>query len=38
VYEVYMSVIKNIYYKIKGWFVITPKGNEVLTAVNPEKS
>jgi CHASE2 domain-containing sensor protein len=38
VYEVYMSVIKNIYYKIKGWFVITPKENEVLTPVNSEKS
>ena len=38
VYEVYMSVIKNIYYKIKRWFVITPNENEVLTPVNPEKS
>lgn len=35
VYEIYMSVFKNIYYKIKGWFTITTKENEVLT---PEKS
>jgi CHASE2 domain-containing sensor protein len=38
VYEIYMSVFKNIYYKIKGWFVITPKENDVLTPLNTEKS
>jgi CHASE2 domain-containing sensor protein len=38
VYEIYMSVFKNIYYKIKGWFVITPKEDEVLTPINTEKS
>lgn len=38
VYEIYMSVFKNIYYKIKGWFVITHKEDEVLTPINTEKS
>jgi CHASE2 domain-containing sensor protein len=38
VYEIYMSVFKNLYYKIKGWFVITPKEDEVLTPINTEKS
>src|SRR5688572_17370392 len=38
VYEVYMSVFKNIYYKIKGWFTITPKEESVLTSVNSEES
>jgi CHASE2 domain-containing sensor protein len=38
VYEVYMSVFKNLYYKIKGWFTITPKDETVLTPVNPEES
>jgi CHASE2 domain-containing sensor protein len=38
VYEIYMSVFKNIYYKIKGWFTITPKDEAVLTPVNTEKS
>ncbi|HET6539991.1 MAG TPA: CHASE2 domain-containing protein [Chryseolinea sp.] len=38
VYEVYMSVFKNLYYKIKGWFTITRKDETVLTPVNPEKS
>ena len=38
VYEVYMSVIKNLYFKVKGWFLITPKGDTVLTSVNTEKS
>jgi CHASE2 domain-containing sensor protein len=38
VYEVYTSVFKNIYYKIKGWFTITPKDETVLTPVNPEES
>ena len=37
VYEIYMSVIKNIYYKIKGWRSITPKDDAVLTPVNTEK-
>ena len=36
VYEVYMSVFKNLYYKIKGWFTITRKDETVLTPVNPE--
>ena len=38
VYEVYMSVFKNLYYKIKGWFTITPKDEAVLTPINPEES
>jgi len=38
VYEIYMSVIKNIYLKIKGWFSITPKNNPVLTPVETEES
>jgi CHASE2 domain-containing sensor protein len=38
VYEIYMSVFKNIYFKIKGWFLITPKDDAVLTPVNSEKS
>ncbi len=38
VYEIYMSVIKNIYFKIRGWLSITPKETEVLTPVNTEKS
>ncbi len=38
VYEIYMSVIKNIYFKIRGWFSITPKEDTVLTPVNTEKS
>jgi CHASE2 domain-containing sensor protein len=38
VYEVYMSVIKNIYFKIKGWFLITPNDDAVLTPVNTEES
>jgi CHASE2 domain-containing sensor protein len=38
VYEIYMSVIKNIYFKVKGWFSITPKENAVLTPANTEKS
>ncbi len=37
VYEIYMSVFKNIYFKIKAWFSITPKEAEVLTPVNTEK-
>jgi CHASE2 domain-containing sensor protein len=38
VYEVYMSVIKNIYFRIKGWFTITPKDNAVLTPVNSDEA
>jgi hypothetical protein len=38
VYEIYMSVFKNIYFKIKRWFLITPKDDAVLTPVNSEKS
>jgi len=38
VYEVYMSVFKNLYYKIKGWFSITRKDESVLTPVNTEES
>jgi CHASE2 domain-containing sensor protein len=37
VYEIYMSVIKNIYFKIKRWRSITPKEDAVLTPVNTEK-
>lgn len=38
VYEIYMSVFKNIYFKLKRWFLITPKDDAVLTPVNSEKS
>jgi CHASE2 domain-containing sensor protein len=38
VYEIYMSVFKNLYYKVKRWFTITPKDKTVLTPVNPEES
>jgi CHASE2 domain-containing sensor protein len=38
VYEIYMSVIKNIYFKVKGWFAITPKEDQVLTPANTEES
>ena len=38
VFEIYMSVFKNLYYKIKGWFLITPKDETVLTPVNTEES
>ena len=37
VFEVYMSVIKNLYLKILGWFSITPKPEEVLMSETPEK-
>jgi CHASE2 domain-containing sensor protein len=37
VYEVYMSVIKNLYLKILGRFSLTPKPEEVLTPETPEK-
>lgn len=38
VFEIYMSVIKNIYFKVKGWLSITPKEDAVLTPANSEKS
>jgi len=38
VYEVYMSVIKNLFFKIKGWFSITGKKEEVLIPETPKKS
>ncbi len=38
VYEIYMSVIKNIYFRIKGWFTITPKDDAVLTPANADES
>lgn len=31
VYEIYMSIIKNLFFKIKGWFPITRSEGEVLT-------
>lgn len=31
VYEIYMSIIKNLFFKIKGWFPITRREEEVLT-------
>jgi CHASE2 domain-containing sensor protein len=37
VYEIYMSVIKNLFFKILGWFSITPKEDEVLIPDTPEK-
>lgn len=37
VYEVYMSVIKNLYLKILGRFSLTRKPQEVLTTEAPEK-
>lgn len=37
VYEIYMSVFKNIYFKIKGLFSITPNDDAVLTPINSEK-
>ncbi|HTE33721.1 MAG TPA: CHASE2 domain-containing protein [Chryseolinea sp.] len=37
VFEVYMSVIKNLYFKIIGWFSITPKRVDVLMPETPEK-
>ncbi|MEJ1238931.1 CHASE2 domain-containing protein [Chryseolinea sp. T2] len=37
VYEVYMSVIKNLYLKILAKFSLTPKPADVLTPETPEK-
>lgn len=37
VYEIYMSVVKNLFFKILGWFSITPKEDEVLIPDTPEK-
>jgi predicted membrane chloride channel (bestrophin family) len=37
IYEVYMSVIKNTFFKIKRWLSITRKDDEVLIAETPEK-
>lgn len=37
VFEVYVSVIKNLYFKIKGWFSFTPKPQDVLISETPEK-
>jgi CHASE2 domain-containing sensor protein len=37
VYEVYMSVIKNLYLKFLGWFSFTRKPNDVLMSETPEK-
>ncbi|HEX6893005.1 MAG TPA: CHASE2 domain-containing protein, partial [Chryseolinea sp.] len=37
VYEVYMSVIKNAFFKIKRWFSLTRKEDDVLIAETPEK-
>lgn len=37
VFEVYVSVIKNLYFKIKGWFPFTPKPQDVLISETPEK-
>jgi CHASE2 domain-containing sensor protein len=37
VYEVYMSVIKNTFFKITRWFSLTRKEDDVLIAETPEK-
>ena len=37
VFEVYMSVIKNLFFKIKRWVSFTPKENDVLITETPEK-
>ncbi len=37
VYEVYMSVIKNLYLKFLGWFSFTRKPNDVFMSETPEK-
>jgi hypothetical protein len=37
IYEVYMSVIKNLFFKIKGWFSFTPKGDDVLIPETDKK-
>lgn len=38
VYEIYMSVIKNLFFKIKAWFSITRKEQDVLIPETPKKS
>lgn len=38
VYEIYMSVFKNLFFKIKGWFSITRKEDGVLIPETPKKS
>jgi hypothetical protein len=38
VYEIYMGVIKNLYFRIRGWFSITPKDDAVLTPANVEET
>jgi CHASE2 domain-containing sensor protein len=38
VYEIYMSVIKNIYFRIRGWFLITEKDDGVLTPANADET
>jgi CHASE2 domain-containing sensor protein len=37
VYEIYMSVMKNLFFKIKGWISFTRKGEDVLITETPEK-
>jgi len=37
IYEVYMSVIKNMFFKIKSSFSLTRRGNDVLIPETPEK-
>jgi CHASE2 domain-containing sensor protein len=37
IYEVYMSVIKNTFFKVVRWFSITRKDDDVLIAETPEK-
>jgi hypothetical protein len=37
VFEIYMSVLKNLFFKVLGWFSITRKEDEVLIAETPEK-
>jgi CHASE2 domain-containing sensor protein len=37
IYEVYMSVIKNTYFKVVRWISITRKDDDVLIAETPEK-
>ena len=36
IYEVYMSVIKNIFFKVVRWFSITRKEDDVLIAESPK--
>ncbi len=37
IFEVYMSVLKNLFFKVLGWFSITRKEDDVLIAETPEK-